>query len=111
MRAHDNPYTPNAGARPPALVGRDAELEAFEVLLARLLRGHTEQSMLITGLRGVGKTVLLTRFEELAHEAAWTTVEAEITKNSDFGDRMANLVRRALLQLAPRARWKDRAAR
>jgi hypothetical protein len=111
MRAQDNPYTPNAGAQPPALVGRDEELQAFEVLLARLLRGHTEQSMLITGLRGVGKTVLLTRFEELAREGGWTTVEAEITKNSEFGDRMANLVRRALLQLAPRARWKDRAAR
>lgn len=111
MRAQDNPYTPNAGARPPALVGRDEELEAFEVLLARLLRGRTEQSMLVTGLRGVGKTVLLTRFEELAREGGWTTVEAEITKSSEFGDRMANLVRRALLQLAPRARWKERAAR
>lgn len=111
MRAEGNPYTPNAGAKPPALVGRDAELQAFEVLLARLLRGYTEQSMLVTGLRGVGKTVLLTRFEELAREAGWATVEAEITKNSDFGDRMANLARRALLQLAPRDRWKDRAAR
>jgi hypothetical protein len=111
MRAQDNPYTPNAGAQPPALVGRDEELEEFEVLLARLLRGRTEQSMLITGLRGVGKTVLLTRFQELAREGGWTTVEAEITKNSDFGDRMANLVRRALLQLVPRARWKKRAAR
>jgi AAA ATPase domain len=111
MRAQDNPYTPNAGAQPPALVGRDGELEAFEVLLGRLLQGRTEQSMLITGLRGVGKTVLLNRFEELARECGWTTVEAEITKNSDFGDRMANLVRRALLQLAPRARWKGRAAR
>src|ERR1700751_5283351 len=107
MRAEANPYTPNAGARPPALVGRDEELEAFQVLLGRLLRGYAEQSMLVTGLRGVGKTVLLTRFEELAREGGWTTVEAEITKSSDFGDRMANLARRALLQLAPRERWKQ----
>jgi hypothetical protein len=111
VRVESNPYTPNAGARPPALVGRDEELEAFEVLLARLLRGHTEQSMLVSGLRGVGKTVLLTRFGELAREGGWTTVEAEITKNSDIGDRMANLARRALLQLAPRDRWRDRATR
>ena len=68
MRPHDNPYTPNAGARPPALVGRDDQLESFEILLDRLRRGHTEQSMLITGLRGVGKTVLLTSFEERARE-------------------------------------------
>lgn len=111
MRPHDNPYTPNAGARPPLLVGRDDQLETFEVLLDRLRRGHTEQSMLITGLRGVGKTVLLTTFEERARERGWTTVEAEITKNTEFGPRMAQLVRRALLQAAPRARWKDRAKR
>lgn len=111
MRPHDNPYTPNAGARPPALVGRDEEMESFEVLLDRLRHGHTEQSMLITGLRGVGKTVLLTSFEQRTRERGWTTVEAEITKNTEFGPRMAQLVRRALLQLAPRARWKERAAR
>ena len=93
------------------LVGRDDQLETFEILLNRLRRGHTEQSMLITGLRGVGKTVLLTTFEERAREQSWTTVEAEITKNIDFGGRMAQLARRALLQLAPRARWKERAQR
>ena len=111
MRPHDNPYTPNAGARPPALVGRDAQLEAFEVLLDRLRRGHTEQSLLITGLRGVGKTVLLGAFEERAREREWTTVDAEITKNVEFGVRMAQLARRALLQVAPRARWRDRGRR
>jgi hypothetical protein len=111
MRPHDNPYTPNAGARPPALVGRDDQLESFDILLERLRRGHTEQSMLITGLRGVGKTVLLTRFEERARERDWTTVEAEITKATEFGARMAQLARRALFQLAPKARWKERAAR
>ena len=111
MRAHDNPYTPNAGARPPALVGRDAQLESFEVLLDRLRRGHTEQSMLSTGLRGVGKTVLRGAFEERARSREWTTVEAEITKNVDFGPRMAQLVRRALLQIAPKAKWKDRGRR
>src|SRR3954469_1198341 len=111
MRPHDNPYTPNAGARPPALVGRDAQLEAFEVLLDRLRRGHTEQSMLITGLRGVGKTVLLGDFERRAQGRKWVTVEAEVTKNVDFGVRVAGLARRALFQIAPRARWRERARR
>lgn len=109
MRPHDNPYTPNAGAQPPVLVGRDDQMETFEVLLDRLRRGHTEQSMLITGLRGVGKTVLLTAFEERARQRGWTTVEAEITKQTAFGARMAQLVRRSLFQLAPRVRWRDRA--
>lgn len=111
MLPHDNPYTPNAGARPPALVGRDPQLQAFEVLLDRLRRGHTEQSMLITGLRGVGKTVLLGAFEDRARSREWTTIEAEITKNVDFGPRMAQLVRRALLQVAPKAKWRKRGRR
>lgn len=106
-----NPYTPNAGARPAALVGRDAELEAFDVLLARLTRGYTEQSMLITGLRGVGKTVLLNEFEARARSGGWVSVEAEITKNEEFGRRMAMLSRRALLQIAPRAGWGERMSR
>jgi hypothetical protein len=106
-----NPYTPNAGAPPPALVGRDPELESFEILLDRLRRGHAEQSMLVTGLRGVGKTVLLGAFESRAHNAGWVTVSAEIGKQDAFGPRMANLVRRALLQVAPRASWTDRLKR
>jgi len=67
--------------------------------------------MLITGLRGVGKTVLLTSFEEKARERDWITVEAEITKGTEFGQRMGQLVRRALFQLAPKVRWKKRATR
>jgi hypothetical protein len=84
---------------------------AFEVLLDRMRKGHTEQSMLITGLRGVGKTVLLGDFERRARERSWVTAEAEITKNVEFGSRMAHLVRRALFQVAPRERWRDRARR
>lgn len=49
--------------------------------------------------------------EELARGRGWTTVEAEITKSTEFGHRMAHLVRRALLEIAPRARWHDRAKR
>lgn len=106
-----NPYTPNAGAKPPALVGRDDELEAFEILLARLQRGRAEQSLLVTGLRGVGKTVLLGAFQERAIAAGWVSVETEITRTTRFTDRMAHLTKRALLEIAPRERWKERARR
>lgn len=111
MDPRDNPYTPNAGARPPVLVGRGDELDSFDVLLARLERGYTEQSMLITGLRGVGKTVLLGEFRAKAMERGWTTVEAEATKNAAFGPEMAVHVRRALLHLAPKAKWTNRVRR
>ena len=54
-----NPYAPGAGQRPPELAGRDAELTAFDVALERVERGRPERSLVLTGLRGVGKTVLL----------------------------------------------------
>ncbi|WP_258063615.1 MULTISPECIES: ATP-binding protein [unclassified Rathayibacter] len=68
MDAVDNPYTPNAGARPEILIGRDEQTQAFRTLLTRLRRGRTNQSMTITGLRGVGKTVLLNGFRTIAQE-------------------------------------------
>jgi hypothetical protein len=67
--------------------------------------------MLITGLRGVGKTVLLGAFEVRALNAGWVTATAEITKNQPFGSRMAHLVRRALFQVAPKPSWGARMRR
>jgi hypothetical protein len=107
----DNPYTPNAGARPPALVGREAELEQFKILLARLTHGRTGQSMLVTGLRGVGKTVLLNAFEEIVANANWHGFDVEIRRGDAFGPRIALLARRALLTLAPPGGFGERARR
>jgi hypothetical protein len=106
-----NPYTPNAGVRPPELAGRDDEVEAFEIMLERLRRGRAEQSLLVTGLRGVGKTVLLGAFAERARLVGWIAVDAEISSETPFAPRMAQLVTRALLELAPRDRWRDRLRR
>jgi len=108
-----NPYTPNAGARPPVLAGRDDQLETFELLLGRLLAGYAEQSMIITGLRGVGKTVLLNEFRTRAEEAGWAVVEIEVSKHDDHGFRsiMAREARRALLSIAPRSTWREKAKR
>lgn len=111
MDPRQNPYTPNAGARPAVLVGRDELLTDFEVLLDRLRNGYTEQSMIITGLRGVGKTVLLGEFEGRAATGGWVSQEAEITKNEPFGERMALLARRALFRVAPKERWGERTRR
>jgi hypothetical protein len=104
-----NPYTPNAGAPPRYLAGRRTEVEDFRTLLRRLGRGYTEQSVIITGLRGVGKTVLLGEYDKIARDEGWTAVDAEVSKNTPFGPQMANLARRALLQTSPKARWGDRA--
>ena len=103
MDPRDNPYTPNAGAQPPVLAGREDELTNFDLLLARLERGATEQSMIITGLRGVGKTVLLGAFRSKAEARRWATAEAEITKNSEFGANIGQLARAAPCSRSRRA--------
>jgi hypothetical protein len=111
MDRRTNPYTPNAGAQPPALVGRDSELDDFDVLLDRVVAAYAEQSMLITGLRGVGKTVLLNRFDAMAIAKGWVTVQAEIAARSPFGPRLAEFVRKALYELSARQRWTARVGR
>jgi len=111
MDPRKNPYAPGAGTKPPALVGRDTQIEAFDVLLERLENGYVEQSMIVTGLRGVGKTVLLDVFREKAESRDWATVEWEVEKNTAFAPKMAAHVRRALLQIAPKAKWTNRVLR
>lgn len=108
-----NPYTPNAGASPEIIVGRDEHKRSFEVLLKRLEKGRTEQSMIMTGLRGVGKTVLLNEFGDIARGAKWEVLEIEATKHSEvqFRQTIASLLKSALLRLSPRARWSDRGRR
>lgn len=107
----DNPYTPNAGATPPVVVGRDDQQRSFDLLLARLEKGRTEQSMIITGLRGVGKTVLLREFHKKATARKWATIDIEISKhdNDDFRRQLAREFRSALLRISPKAKWGDRA--
>lgn len=106
-----NPYTPNAGAQPEALLGRDAHQAAFHALIQRLSRGRTQQSMILTGLRGVGKTVLLNHFEEMATANGWEVIAFEASKHdeSKFRDTLFTGFRTALLRLSPRARWSERA--
>lgn len=111
MDAVRNPYTPGAGSRPPVLSGRDAQLESFRTLLQRLRLGRPEKSLLMTGLRGVGKTVLLSALEGIAEEAGFRTAAAEITHETDFAVLMARLTRRALLALSATGRLRDHARR
>ena len=72
-----NPYAPGAGQRPPELAGRDRELGIFDVVLERIARGRPERSVILTGLRGVGKTVLLNALRSQAISRLWGTGKIE----------------------------------
>jgi Cdc6-like AAA superfamily ATPase len=66
-----NPYSPGAGRPPAALVGRDGQRERWRISLDRVEAGRTAQPVVLYGLRGVGKTVLLTRFFKSAQDRDW----------------------------------------
>jgi len=71
-----NPYAPGAGQRPPELAGRDEQLGAFDVVLERVAHGRPERSLVLTGLRGVGKTVLLNALRSASRCAARSRVRS-----------------------------------
>ena len=100
----ENPYTPNAGSRPPELAGRDSELEQFRVLVGRLKRGATDQSMIIRGLRGVGKTVLLNAFEDRAESEGFLSYYHELTPDSGLVSELARDCQKSLARLRLSAR-------
>ena len=107
----ENPYTPGAGAPPPALTGRDQELRRFDVLANRVIAGRFEKSVLLTGLRGVGKTVLLNKFAGIAEERGFQVAFKEVTEGEAFPAALARMVRRILLRLSPGARRRARVQR
>jgi hypothetical protein len=103
-----NPYAPGAGQRPPELAGRDRELQQFEVVLERVARGRPERSMIVTGLRGVGKTVLLNAFRSMAIQRLWGTGKIEARPDQSIRRPVASALHRAVRELAPRHRAPDR---
>jgi hypothetical protein len=103
-----NPYAPGAGQRPPELAGRDRELGQFEVVLERIAHGRPERSMVLTGLRGVGKTVLLNSFRSMALQRLWGTGKIEARPDQSIRRPIAGALHMAVRELAPRHRAPDR---
>ena len=106
-----NPFNPGAGTKPPLLVGRDRQIEVMTVAVKRLALGRFERSVLLTGLRGVGKTVLLHEFGIIAEREGWIHAHLEATEDVSVAVALAGLTRRALLELSVKERSKDRARR
>jgi hypothetical protein len=103
-----NPFAPGAGQRPPELAGRDKELAAFEVVLERVARGRPERSLVLTGLRGVGKTVLLGELRSMAVKRGWGAGKVEARPEADLRRPLSAALHRAVRELAVRHRAPDR---
>jgi type II secretory pathway predicted ATPase ExeA len=103
-----NPYNPGAGLRPAALAGRHEHLEAFEVLADRAERGVVSRSLVFSGLRGVGKTVLLSEFAGRSLDRGWLVVQVEA--DHSHTDQFATALASDLANAARRQRrWLARA--
>jgi AAA ATPase domain len=95
----ENPYRPGAGTTPPALLGRDELMRGFRVTLARAKAGRPGKSVMPVGLRGVGKTVLLNRFSEMADRDDYSVAFIEASEAGNFSTLLAVRLRRILLEL------------
>lgn len=96
-----NPYAPGAGQRPPELAGRDDELGAFDVVLERVSRGRPERSLVLTGLRGVGKTVLLNALRSAAVRRQWGTGKLEARPDQSLRRPLSSALHQAVRELGP----------
>ncbi|MFE1594338.1 AAA family ATPase [Nocardia sp. NPDC058705] len=99
-----NPYAPGAGQRPPELAGRGKQLAAFDIVLERIARGRPERSVMLTGLRGVGKTVLLNQLRSAAISRGWGTGKIEARPDQDLRRPLSSALHMAVRAVAMNAR-------
>jgi hypothetical protein len=111
MDAIKNPFSPGAGSPPPELVGRETILEQARVLLGRVKAKRPEKSILLTGLRGVGKTVLLNEIERMAAAAGYRTVSLEAHEDKSLAALLVPPLRKLLFELNRAAGAGDKAKR
>jgi hypothetical protein len=106
-----NPFSPGAGSPPPELVGRAGVLEEARILLGRVRERRPEKSILLTGLRGVGKTVLLIEIERLAGELGYRTLSLEAHEEKSLAALLVHPLRRLFFELNRLAGAGDKARR
>jgi hypothetical protein len=111
MDSIKNPFSPGAGAPPPELAGRAAILEQARVLIGRLKQKRPEKSMLLTGLRGVGKTVLLNEIERIAEREKCQAIHIEAVENKHLPAMLTPHLRGLLYKLNRHASVGDKTRR
>ena len=107
----NNPFAPGAGTPPPALAGRDQIRETIRVAVERLRRGRPTKSIILVGLRGVGKTVLLDRMRDDSEATGIQTLRIEAPESRSLPAILAPQLRQALLRLSRTEQAKDLAQR
>lgn len=107
---HD-PFSPSAGSPPPELAGREELLQTIHIALERARIGRPAKSVMLVGLRGVGKTVLLDRLRSEAEGSGIHTVRIEAPEGRSLPALLAPQLRQALLRLSQVAAAKDYAVR
>ncbi len=100
MDAVLNPFSPGAGSPPPELVGREELRELVRVAVERIRLGRPNKSLLMVGLRGVGKTVLLDRMRDDAEASGIQTMRIEAPEGRSLPALLAPQIRQALLRLS-----------
>jgi AAA ATPase domain len=106
-----NPFAPGAGTPPPELAGRDELLHSAYVAIERVRRGKPSKSLLLIGLRGVGKTVLLDRMREEAEQSGVYAVRIEAPEGRSLPAILAPQLRQTLLRLSRKERAQEKATR
>ena len=106
-----NPFSPGAGSPPPELAGRAQILEQARITLGRIKAGRPERSLLIIGLRGVGKTVLLNRIREIAEESGYRSVFIEAHESKPLAALLLPPLRQLLIALDRMANVSEKAKR
>lgn len=111
MDPRTNPYAPGAGSPPPELAGRSHVIEASSIALDRMRNGLVARSVMLVGLRGVGKTVLLNRLHREAEAKGFATVLLEAPEKRSLPALLVPAMRAALLKLDRLAASGDLAKR
>ncbi len=106
-----NPYSPGAGTPPPFLAGRDELQHAFTTLIRRAQIGNPVQPLVLSGLRGVGKTVLLLRWRSLAEDAGWASAHIEARSGSDLRQQLGEAITDLMRQVSRHYRNRERVQR
>lgn len=102
-----NPFAPGAGTPPPELAGRDDIIERTTISLHRIAAGRSARSIILYGLRGVGKTVLLHKITDIAEHEGYLSVIIEAPEDRSLPAMLGPAIRTALIKMSKLNHWRD----